>query len=220
MTPIFSYHPTRSCGRSSTFRRTCTNSFTIGSCGASECVANPPSTVCLKPVLTDGNCELCTARVAVLISDYTGLYQSADDWGWVSGQQHLLLPIVSLDPNQCAWVKWFYLDRGEESVITNENTCGQPVNAKLVTSGDIRATLGFIEGSWNIHEVIRNAWYATEDVPECGISVGDFLEFTLFGGQTTNQTFPPFSGCTNPFPFQWGPGDFIKTISFLELPES
>lgn len=72
MTPIFTYHPTRPCGRSSTFRRTCTNSFTIGSCAASECEVNPPSTICVAPQ-TGYSCALqdCGTDIALIVRDFS-----------------------------------------------------------------------------------------------------------------------------------------------------
>jgi hypothetical protein len=62
MTPVFSYHLSRPCGRSSTFRKNCTNSFTIGSCAASECETNPSSAICVeanRQSYIDGSCGAC-----------------------------------------------------------------------------------------------------------------------------------------------------------------
>ena len=186
MTVKATYYLKRQCGNIRPFCRTCVNTFHIVDCDTT-CNVNPPSVICLKPVLSGGGTTTCSVCKDNKISNtwvfnYTGLASGSVGYWTVAPGAY----VAGIAPNSCGGDNPF-------------NTCR---DGNLVTASDSGEFCQPHDGGYCPG---YNKWCGC---PGCGarwdllFSVGGAsLTLTLDSGASITWTVtfnPSVIGCTSP----------------------
>lgn len=222
MTPLLTYHLTRPCGRATPFCRSCTNSFTIGSCAPTHCDVDPPSMICLtaKP---GGDCTNCGKPVAIKLRDFVLPNFDAPNWDTsVFSGDYVLLPSDSIS---CDWYRTLPITY-DEHPDRELPDCAWPIPCQLITTGTLRISLReFSPGEFTWHFICEMVRYtrATAAVPECDIEEGqDLPGINSYEYRGVDVVQSPKANCVTPFTmdqFHGGiePPSGLLTLEFLEI---